>query len=172
MAKARVLQQKKPLPATTEKEILHESTGETIPTPDNVPAVRKKSMLVSGASGNLPPAIPELTGAQPTLPPPPGLRGDAKWSLRIYPAPVLSLCLTRPPPSPLPCVLVGACVVFSFLLSLWQILESAALSLKLSRNPGLTRDFGFVSSGEYFISLSLLLILFLLIILCSMLDFL
>lgn len=78
MAKARVLQQKKPLPATTEKEILHESTGETIPTPDNVPAVRKKSMLVSGGAGNLPPAIPELTGAQPTLPPPPGLRGDAK----------------------------------------------------------------------------------------------
>ncbi|CAL8070946.1 unnamed protein product [Calicophoron daubneyi] len=46
MAKAKMLQQKTHvLPPQTEEAILHESTGETMATPDSVPAVRKKSMV-------------------------------------------------------------------------------------------------------------------------------
>ncbi|XP_018652552.1 putative camp-regulated phosphoprotein [Schistosoma mansoni] len=46
MARAKILQQQKHvLPPQTEEAILHESTGETMATPDSVPAVRKKSIL-------------------------------------------------------------------------------------------------------------------------------
>ncbi|KAK4470055.1 hypothetical protein MN116_006521 [Schistosoma mekongi] len=46
MARAKILQQQKHvLPPQTEEAILHESTGETMATPESVPAVRKKSIL-------------------------------------------------------------------------------------------------------------------------------
>ncbi|KAA0187514.1 hypothetical protein FBUS_11133 [Fasciolopsis buskii] len=46
MARAKMQQQKTHvLPPQTEEAILHDSTGETIATPDSVPAVRKKSMV-------------------------------------------------------------------------------------------------------------------------------
>uniref|UniRef100_B3GUY0 Alpha-endosulfine n=1 Tax=Schistosoma japonicum TaxID=6182 RepID=B3GUY0_SCHJA len=46
MSRAKILQQQKHvLPPQTEEAILHESTGETMATPDSVPAVRKKSIL-------------------------------------------------------------------------------------------------------------------------------
>ncbi|KAF7244055.1 hypothetical protein EG68_09826 [Paragonimus skrjabini miyazakii] len=47
MARAKILQQKTHvLPPQTEEAILHDSTGETMATPDSVPAVRKKSMVM------------------------------------------------------------------------------------------------------------------------------
>ncbi|TPP65385.1 cAMP-regulated phosphoprotein 19-A [Fasciola gigantica] len=46
MARAKMQQQKTHvLPPQTEEAILHDSTGETMATPDSVPAVRKKSMV-------------------------------------------------------------------------------------------------------------------------------
>ncbi|OON14684.1 hypothetical protein X801_09522, partial [Opisthorchis viverrini] len=49
MARAKILQQKTHvLPPQTEEAILHDSTGDTMATPDSVPAVRKKSMVMTG----------------------------------------------------------------------------------------------------------------------------
>ncbi|VEL30035.1 unnamed protein product, partial [Protopolystoma xenopodis] len=56
MAKAKILAHKAcVLPAQTEEAILHESTGETMATPDSVPAVRKKSLFPSTGEA-VPPA--------------------------------------------------------------------------------------------------------------------
>lgn len=69
MAKAKILKQKPHvLPAQTEEAILHESTGDTIATPDSVPAVRKKSVVVSAPGEPPNTAIPGTTANCPPSP--------------------------------------------------------------------------------------------------------
>ncbi|VDN16787.1 unnamed protein product [Dibothriocephalus latus] len=51
VARAKILQHKAtPAQAQTDEEMLHESTGEVIATPESVPAVRKKSMAGEAAA--------------------------------------------------------------------------------------------------------------------------
>lgn len=53
MARAKLKNQKKPL-NSSEKLLLQESIGDTIPTPENLPAVRKPSLVQSKlATGTL-----------------------------------------------------------------------------------------------------------------------
>ncbi|CAH8856175.1 unnamed protein product [Trichobilharzia szidati] len=71
MARAKILQQQKHvLPPQTEEAILHESTGETMATPDSVPAVRKKSILSPTSTDSVNPvassAPPKATLSHPS----------------------------------------------------------------------------------------------------------
>nr|CAH8854316.1 unnamed protein product [Trichobilharzia regenti] len=67
MARAKILQQQKHvLPPQTEEAILHESTGETMATPDSVPAVRKKSILSPTSTDSVNP-VASSTSPKATL---------------------------------------------------------------------------------------------------------
>lgn len=59
------------LPAQTEEAILHESTGDTIATPDNVFTVRKKSMHGGPEHAAANPAVASSDSGDPAPPPPP-----------------------------------------------------------------------------------------------------
>ncbi|KAL7063678.1 hypothetical protein AAHC03_02014 [Spirometra sp. Aus1] len=59
VARAKISQQRStPAQARTDEEMLHESTGEVIATPESVPAVRKKSMVGEAAAELLGPSHP------------------------------------------------------------------------------------------------------------------
>ncbi|CAH8561674.1 unnamed protein product [Heterobilharzia americana] len=67
MARAKILQQQKHvLPPQTEEAILHESTGETMATPDSVPAVRKKSILSLASTDSVNPVTASAAPAAVT----------------------------------------------------------------------------------------------------------
>ncbi|KAG5452338.1 cAMP-regulated phosphoprotein 19 [Clonorchis sinensis] len=69
MARAKILQQKTHvLPPQTEEAILHDSTGDTMATPDSVPAVRKKSMVMTGPGEPVNPVAMTAASRSPTSP--------------------------------------------------------------------------------------------------------